>query len=73
MSRTSSDLSLRIKKVLPVISKSVNELIKDNFTVEEGYAPSSGGRRPLQLDTKVRSGGINNNFSQLNGRSLADS
>ena len=48
------DLSIRIKKSLPVIAKSVNELIKDNFIIEEGYAPSSGGRRPLMYSLKPR-------------------
>ena len=41
-----SDLSARIKTSLPLTTKMVNELIKDNDIVETGYAPSTGGRRP---------------------------
>lgn len=40
-------LSLLFDKSIPSITKAVNELIKEGFVVEEGYAPSSGGRRPL--------------------------
>jgi len=41
-----SDLSTRIKMSLPLTTKMVNELIRDNDIVETGYAPSTGGRRP---------------------------
>jgi predicted NBD/HSP70 family sugar kinase len=41
-----SDLSSRIKMSLPLTTKMVNELIRDNDIVETGYAPSTGGRRP---------------------------
>src|ERR1700759_4724598 len=34
-------------KSIPSIAKAVNELIEEGFVVEQGYAPSSGGRRPL--------------------------
>lgn len=40
-------LSQLFDKSIPSITKAVNELIKEGFVVEEGYAPSSGGRRPL--------------------------
>ncbi|MBK0378308.1 ROK family protein [Mucilaginibacter segetis] len=40
-------LSLYFNKSIPSITKAVNELIKEGFVVEQGYAPSSGGRRPL--------------------------
>lgn len=40
-------LSLLFDKSIPSITKAINELIKEGFVVEEGYAPSSGGRRPL--------------------------
>jgi predicted NBD/HSP70 family sugar kinase len=49
-----SDLSFRIKKSLPVIAKSLNELIEDTFVVEEGYAASSGGRRPIMYSLRAR-------------------
>jgi predicted NBD/HSP70 family sugar kinase len=41
-----SDLSTRIKTSLPLTTKMLNELIKDNDIVETGHAPSTGGRRP---------------------------
>src|SRR6202012_145059 len=41
-----SDLSALIKTSLPLTTKMLNELIRDNDIVETGYAPSTGGRRP---------------------------
>jgi len=41
-----SDLSTLIKTSLPLTTKMLNELIRDNDIVETGYAPSTGGRRP---------------------------
>ncbi|QXV67312.1 ROK family protein [Mucilaginibacter sp. 21P] len=40
-------LSQLFDKSIPSIAKAINELIKEGFVVEQGYAPSSGGRRPL--------------------------
>ncbi|MFD0792903.1 ROK family protein [Mucilaginibacter litoreus] len=40
-------LSQLFDKSIPSIAKAINELIKEGFVIEEGYAPSSGGRRPL--------------------------
>ena len=40
-------LSLATKKSIPLVTKVVNELIEMGYVIEEGYAPSSGGRRPL--------------------------
>src|ERR1700722_18287364 len=42
-----ADMSELFDKSVPSISKAVNELIDEGFVVEQGYAPSSGGRRPL--------------------------
>jgi predicted NBD/HSP70 family sugar kinase len=42
-----AELSELFDKSIPSIAKAVNELIKEGFVVEQGYAPSSGGRRPL--------------------------
>ncbi len=42
-----ADLSELFDKSVPSISKAINELIDEGFVVEQGYAPSSGGRRPL--------------------------
>jgi predicted transcriptional regulator len=40
-------LSQLFDKSIPSIAKAINELIKEGFVIEQGYAPSSGGRRPL--------------------------
>src|SRR6201996_2078376 len=41
-----SDLSTQIKTSLPLTTKMLSELIRDNDIMETGYAPSTGGRRP---------------------------
>ena len=47
-----ADLSLRIKKSLPIVAKSVNELIQDKYVTEVGQGPSSGGRRPVMYSLR---------------------
>ncbi|WP_423148570.1 ROK family protein [Rubrolithibacter danxiaensis] len=47
-----ADLSLRTKKSLPVVTKVVAELIEENYVIEYGFGPSSGGRRPLMYSLK---------------------
>ncbi|NEU06917.1 ROK family transcriptional regulator [Flavihumibacter sp. R14] len=47
-----ADLSLRIKKSLPLVAKSVNELIEEKYVTEVGHGPSSGGRRPIMYSLK---------------------
>jgi predicted NBD/HSP70 family sugar kinase len=47
-----SDLSLIYDKSIPVINKIINQLIKEGFVTEIGYAASSGGRRPLKYAVK---------------------
>src|ERR1700722_5658305 len=42
-----ADISELFDKSIPSIAKAVNELIDEGFVIEQGYAPSSGGRRPL--------------------------
>jgi predicted NBD/HSP70 family sugar kinase len=42
-----ADISERIGKSIPFTMKILNELIKEGFVKESGYAPSSGGRRPV--------------------------
>lgn len=42
-----AELSAKIEKSLSLTTKMLNELIADGTVVETGYAPSSGGRRPL--------------------------
>ena len=47
-----ADMSDLFDKSVPSISKAVNELIDEGYVVEQGYAPSSGGRRPLMYALK---------------------
>lgn len=42
-----AELSERTGKSLPLTTKILNELIKEHYITETGFAPSSGGRRPL--------------------------
>lgn len=42
-----AELSESIGKSLPLTMKILNELIEEGYVQETGYAPSSGGRRPL--------------------------
>jgi predicted NBD/HSP70 family sugar kinase len=53
-SRTLScaELSWRIKKSLPLTTKLINELIQEGFVIETGFAPSTGGRRPIMYSLK---------------------
>lgn len=47
-----AELSQKIEKSLSLTTKMLNELIKEGTVVETGYAPSSGGRRPLTYSLK---------------------
>src|ERR1700743_676082 len=47
-----AELSDLFDKSIPSITKAVNELMGEGFVVEQGYAPSSGGRRPLLYSIK---------------------
>jgi glucokinase-like ROK family protein len=47
-----AELSELFEKSIPSITKAVNELMCEGFVVEQGYAPSSGGRRPLLYSIK---------------------
>ncbi|RYY33411.1 MAG: ROK family protein, partial [Sphingobacteriaceae bacterium] len=47
-----SELSLLTDKSIPLVIKAVNHLTEAGFVVEQGYAPSSGGRRPLIYSVK---------------------
>ncbi len=48
-----AELSLVFNKSVPVITKTINELIEEGFVVEVGYASSTGGRRPLMYAIKT--------------------
>jgi hypothetical protein len=43
------DLSKRTKKSLPLITSAVNALMGEGLIIEQGLAPSTGGRRPLMF------------------------
>lgn len=45
-------LSELFDKSIPSIAKAINELMHEGFVVEDGYAPSSGGRRPLMYSVR---------------------
>ncbi len=47
-----AEISEKIDKSLPLTTKVVNELMDEDFIIENGYAPSSGGRRPLTYSLK---------------------
>jgi predicted NBD/HSP70 family sugar kinase len=42
-----AELNDFLDKSLPSISKAIGELIDEGFVIEQGYAPSRGGRKPL--------------------------
>lgn len=44
---SSVELSILLNKSNPLITRALNFLIENGFVLEQGYAPSSGGRRPL--------------------------
>jgi len=48
-----AELSEILDKSLPSVSKAINELIEEGLVVEDGYARSSGGRRPLVYSIKA--------------------
>src|SRR3569833_2341844 len=50
--KSCAELSDLFDKSIPSIAKAINELIDEGFVVEQGYAPSSGGRRPLLYSIK---------------------
>jgi predicted NBD/HSP70 family sugar kinase len=52
-SLSSADLSWSIKKSIPYTTKLLNELIDEGYVIETGYAPSTGGRRPVNYSLKA--------------------
>ncbi len=51
-SMSCADFSLQLKKSLPFTTKLVNDLVEEGVIVETGFAPSTGGRRPLMYSIK---------------------
>lgn len=53
-----NELSIRLKKSIPLVTKVLNELIKEHYVVTNGYAPSTGGRKPLSYSLNREKGCI---------------
>lgn len=53
-----ADLSESIGKSVPLVTKVLNELVQSGQVVENGLAPSSGGRRPVMYSLKADFGFI---------------
>lgn len=51
-SMSCADFSMQLNKSLPFITKVVNDLVDEEVIVETGFAPSTGGRRPLMYSLK---------------------
>lgn len=51
-SQSCNELSRWLKKSIPSVTKVLNELIEQNYVVTNGYAPSTGGRKPLSYSLK---------------------
>lgn len=50
---SSADLAWNIKKSIPYTTKLLTELIDEGYVIETGYAPSTGGRRPVTYSLKA--------------------
>ena len=48
-----AEISERIEKSIPTTMNILAQLIKDEIIVESGFAPSSGGRRPVTYSAKA--------------------
>jgi predicted NBD/HSP70 family sugar kinase len=63
-------LSGWLKKSIPLVTKVLNELIADGYVITNGFAPSTGGRRPLSYSLKPDKGfilavGMDQHFTTL--------
>jgi predicted NBD/HSP70 family sugar kinase len=47
-----SEVSAKMKTSLPVTTKMLNELMEADYVLETGYAPSTGGRRPIMYSLR---------------------
>lgn len=48
-----SDLSVQTKKSIPLTAKLIDELVEAGVVLEKGFAPSTGGRRPVTYSLKT--------------------
>ncbi|GEP95882.1 ROK family protein [Chitinophaga cymbidii] len=67
---SSTDLSVRMGKSIPHVLKIIDDLIADGSIAELGYAPSSGGRRPIIYALKpdaiyILSVGMDQEFTRI--------
>lgn len=53
-----NELSLWLNKSIPSVTKVLNELMNENYVVTNGYAPSTGGRKPLSYSLNAQKGYI---------------
>lgn len=53
-----NELSVWLKKSIPSVTKVLNELIEEDYVITKGYAPSTGGRKPLSYSLKADKGYI---------------
>lgn len=54
--QSSAELSAWLKKSIPVVAKVLNGLIEEGFVAPNGFAPSTGGRRPLSYSLNADKG-----------------
>ena len=47
-----AEISTQINTSIPLTTKMLNELIDEGYVLETGYAPSTGGRRPLMYSIR---------------------
>ena len=47
-----AELSDLFDRSVPIITKAINELVAEGMVIEQGHAPSSGGRRPQTYSLK---------------------
>jgi predicted NBD/HSP70 family sugar kinase len=57
-SQSCAELSAWVKKSIPIVTKALNELIKEDYVITSGFAPSTGGRRPLSYSLNPSKGYI---------------
>lgn len=57
-SQSCNELSSWLNRSIPSVTKVLNELIEDDLVVTNGYAPSTGGRKPLSYSLKSDKGYI---------------
>lgn len=51
-----TELSIRTRKSIPIVTKTLSELMEEGYVVTKGYAASTGGRRPMNYSLKTTRG-----------------